>query len=251
MTEAPASPPRYCVVLQHVPHETLGRLAICLDQAGVAQRVVPLYMKLMHEMYWEWDQVAGLVVLGGPMNVDEISQYPFLERELTWIRAAVVRDLPVLGICLGAQLLAKSLDARVFPNPVKEIGWYDLELTLPANNSLFGGLTGRHKVFQWHGDTYELPAGAVQLARSEQCEQQAFRYGTRAYGLQFHVEVTAEMVEDWLNEPANQRELRRLNYIDPVQIRRQMQTAISDMEFFGRHILSRFSEMCRQKSLER
>jgi GMP synthase (glutamine-hydrolysing) len=233
-------------VLQHVPHETPGSLEGYLDQAGVARRAVPLFAEPLPERPWSWDEVAGLVVLGGPMNVDEVAKYPFLGQELTWIREALARDLPVLGICLGAQLLAKSLGARVVPNQEKEIGWYEVELTAPTDDPLFGGLTGRHTVFQWHGDTFALPAGAVQLARSPLCEQQAFRYGTKAYGLQFHVEVTAEMVDRWLNEPENQRELSGLETIDPALIRSRLPIALAEMQILGRPVLSRFAAMCRQ-----
>ncbi|OHB81602.1 MAG: hypothetical protein A2W31_17680 [Planctomycetes bacterium RBG_16_64_10] len=192
-------------VLQHVPHETLGSLEDFFQEADVAWRQVPLFSQASHGLPWDWEEVAALVVLGGPMNVDQVSEYPFLQREVSWIREAVARGVPVLGICLGAQLLAKSLGARVSSNPIKEIGWYDVELVAPPDDLLFGGLAGRYTVFQWHGDTFDLPAGTVQLARSERCEQQAFRYGTKAYGLQFHVEVTAQMVEEWLDEEVFER----------------------------------------------
>lgn len=233
-------------VLQHVPHETLGSLEDHFRDAGVAWREVALFSRQSVEMPWAWDQVAGLVVLGGPMNVDQVSEYPFLGREVSWLQEAVRRELPVLGICLGSQLLAKSLGARVYPNRIKEIGWYGLELTAPADDPLFGTLSRRQTVFQWHGDTFDLPAGAVQLARSELCEQQAFRYGPRAYGLQFHVEVTARIVDEWLDEAENRRELSGLEYIDPADIRRRLPVAIAEMEVLGRHVLSQFARMCRK-----
>ena len=123
--------------LQHVPHETLGSLETHLSDAGVAWHEVKLFSGKTVDLPWNWDQVAGLVILGGPMNVNEVPEYPFLRQELTWIQEAMHRELPVLGICLGAQLMARALGAEVFPNRTKEIAWYDIELLQPEDNSLF------------------------------------------------------------------------------------------------------------------
>ena len=117
------------------------------------------------------------------------------------LSSRLAMDLPVLGICLGSQLLAKTLGARVYPNHVKEIGWYPVELTPAAADDPLFAQSGTRTMFQWHGDTFDLPSGAVHLARSPACENQAFRYGRRAYGLQFHIEMTAAMIDDWLSVP--------------------------------------------------
>ena len=117
------------------------------------------------------------------------------------------RRLPLLGICLGAQLLAKALGASVYRNPVKEIGFRNVELTAAAGGDrLFGGRGPAETVFLWHADTFDLPRGAVRLARGEQCPEQAFRYGESAYGVQFHVEMTPELLEAWLREPGFERD---------------------------------------------
>ena len=188
------------------------------------------------------------------MNVDEVETYPFLAEEVQRLERAVEARLPVLGVCLGAQLLAKALGARVYPNKTKEIGWYEVEL-LPGvkDDPLFGGIAkpqaeakSKVTVFQWHGDTFDLPPGAVRLARSEQCENQAFRYGRAAYGLQFHLEVTAEIIESWLCEGGNCGELAGLSYIDPAEIRRETPDKLSGMERLGRVVFDRFVEMCKK-----
>jgi GMP synthase (glutamine-hydrolysing) len=233
-------------VLQHVPHESLGQLARLFTAAGVAWHTVELFDHTPRAL--PWDRLAGLVILGGPMNVDEHDAYPFLRREQEWIRQSLQRDLPVLGICLGAQLLARALGARVFPNAVKEIGWYDVEIVAPPDDPLFSGLQGRRTVFQWHGDTFDLPAGAVPIARGDQCIQQAFRYGGKAYGLQFHVEVTADMVACWLDEPHNRQELAAAEYLDGRHVRHLLPTAIREVESLGRHVLSRFVGLCRSQA---
>jgi GMP synthase (glutamine-hydrolysing) len=127
------------------------------------------------------------------------------------------RNLPVLGICLGAQLIAKTLGADVYPNKHKEIGWYDLHSTTEAGRaSILKSLGQTEKVFQWHGDTFDIPTGAVHLAASPLCLNQAFRYGDKVYGLQFHLEVDEPMIVRWLKVPENRHEIARLHGdIDP------------------------------------
>jgi GMP synthase (glutamine-hydrolysing) len=233
-------------VLRHVPHEGLGTLETFLTEGGLEAHHVELYRPSLKPP--DLKAASALIVMGGPMNVDEVDQYPFLGVEVGWIRQAVTANLPVLGICLGAQLLAKSLGARVYPNGVKEIGWYQLELTPPsADDRLFAGLGPTATVFQWHGDTFDLPPGAVHLGRTRLCQHQAFRYGPSAYGLQFHVEMTPEMIDCWLDEPGNGCELAGLDYIDPRAIRAQTPQFLPAMQKLGQRVLRRFVEMCKEK----
>lgn len=183
------------VVVEHVAWEHLGEWTRALEARGVAARRLRLHAG---------DSLpppAGLdavVVLGGPMNVYDEDNYPFLSREDAFIRETVRLGVPYLGVCLGAQLLAKALDARVYANRVKEIGYYALELTVEGQHDpLLAGLSSPFAAFQWHEDTFDLPQGAALLATSPSCAHQAFRYGRNAYGLQFHLEAGPEMVGDW------------------------------------------------------
>jgi len=235
------------LVLRHVPHETLGTLQEHLAEAGLPWHYVDLYQQVPAAL--DLDAAAGLIVLGGPMNVDEVQQYPFLKPECEWIRAAIERQLPTLGICLGAQLIAKALGARVFPNGIKEIGWYQLQLTpAAADDGLFSGSRSHETVFQWHGDTFDLPRGAIHLAESRLCRHQAFRYGASAYGLQFHIEMTPDMIEQWLDVAENRSELATLDYIDPEAIRQQTAEHFPAMEVLGQRILPRFVALCAARA---
>lgn len=190
-------------------------------------------------------EAAALIVMGGSMSVYEVEQYPFLAAEVNWIQQAVEQQLPVLGICLGAQLLAKAMGAKVYPNRIKEIGWYPLEiLPTTAEDPLFADCQSTETVFQWHGDTFDLPPGAVLLAESALCKQQAYRVGPCAWGLQFHIEMTPDMVDSWLGEPGNCGELAQLDDIDPAAIRAATPHEFSKMQQFGRRVLSRFATTC-------
>ena len=151
-----------------------------------------------------------LVVIGGPMGVYEMDRYPQLMIASRIIREAINRDMRVIGICLGSQMVAYCLGAKVYPGPEKEIGWCHIELTGDglkdplmrrlAIHPRVGDFWRRFKVFQWHGDTFDLPLGAVLLARSEQYRNQAFRYGDNIYGFQFHIEVTKDMLFEWFKD---------------------------------------------------
>ncbi|MBX3411075.1 MAG: gamma-glutamyl-gamma-aminobutyrate hydrolase family protein [Pirellulales bacterium] len=234
---------RPVLVFRHTAEESLGVAELALRQAGL----VYSYLDLSRESLRAFDpqQLAGLIVLGGAMNTDETEQHPFLLPEMDWIRAAVDHQVPVLGICLGAQLLARSLGARVDRNPVKEIGWYDLAPTAEAaGDPLFAHFAPRERVFQWHGDTFELPDGAVQLCRGESCVQQAFRYGETAYGVQFHAEVTHEIIEHWLSEPAGRQELAELDYIDPARIRAETPARLPAMHQLAEKLFGCFAALC-------
>jgi GMP synthase-like glutamine amidotransferase len=231
------------LVLQHVPHENMASLETHFERAGLAWQYVELFRQVPPRL--DLAQAAGLVVLGGPMNVDEVDKFPFLAREVEWIRQAVAAGLPLLGICLGAQLLAKAMGARVYPNAVKEIGWYEIELQPAASDDLlFAGSAARQTVFQWHGDTFDLPPGAVHLALSRQCRQQAFRCGRAAWGLQFHIEMTPALVAAWLAEAENCRELAGLDYIDPQAIAAETPQKMPAMQALGDRVLPRFVSLC-------
>jgi GMP synthase-like glutamine amidotransferase len=145
------------------------------------------------------------VVMGGPMGVGDESTYDWLAPEKAFIREAIGAGKTVVGVCLGAQLIAEVLGARVYRGPEKEIGWMPIQLTLGGRDSaVFGHLPPSIEVFHWHGDTFDLPAGATHLARSAVCEHQAFLWGERVLALQFHLESTPESVAAICRECADE-----------------------------------------------
>ena len=207
------------MVLQHVSFELLGTLHPLLKSAGFRIKYVN-FSRNPHSKP-NLKHYNALIVLGGPMNLDEIEQYPHLLVELEVIRAALDKGIPILGICLGAQLVAKALGGEVMKNPQKEIGWYDVSLTNAGKQDLlFSVLAEKEKIFQWHGDTFTLPEQAVLLGSSATCTNQAFRYRDNVYGLQFHLEADLDSIERWLSVPIHLEELASVTaYIDPEQIR--------------------------------
>lgn len=173
---------------QHVPFEGLGSIADWIRRGRHTLGVTRFHRE---EPLPAVADVDLLVVMGGPMNVREESKYPWLTREKRFIGAVIAAGREVLGVCLGAQLVADVLGARVYASGEKEIGWFAIETTEAAPASrLFGRFPQRLEVFHWHGDTFDIPSGALHVARSEGCSHQAFAYGERVIGLQFHLEMT-------------------------------------------------------------
>lgn len=211
---------RRLLVFQHVPHEILGTLDPLLRDHGFRIRYVNFGRH--PDAVPDLDRYHGLIVLGGPMNCDQVARHRHLATEVAAIQTAVRDGKPVLGICLGSQLLARALGAPVNRHHTKEIGWYDVRPTDEGlRDPLFQHFAASEKIFQWHGDTFDIPHGAVHLATSDACAHQAFRFGHNAYGLQFHLEVDEPMIHRWLQAPANQRELAELTgVIDPAVIAR-------------------------------
>lgn len=201
------------LIFRHVPLEPAGRICDSLDERGIEWRYVDLWRSFDHLL--PVDQAQALVSMGGPMSVND--PLPWLRQEEQYLTRAICGGVPVLGICLGAQLLAKCLGAQVKPMPGKEIGWYPVRLREPAmEDPLFRGLQREETVFHWHGETFGLPAGAEWLVESDLCGNQAFRHGSNLYGLQFHPEVTPEMIDLWCREDANCGDLREAEGpIDP------------------------------------
>ena len=182
------------LAIQHVPWEGPHRI---LDACGALH--VHTVKPLAGQPLPPHEEVAGAVVMGGPMNVDEVERFPALAAEREWLAEAVRRELPLLGICLGAQLLARALGAEVRAGEGPEIGFAPVEVSDPADPVL-GGLAPSTDVLHWHGDVFDLPAGAQSLASSARTEHQAFRLGN-AWGALFHPEADLALVEAWLAVP--------------------------------------------------
>lgn len=172
--------------LQHVPFEGLGSIAPWLQNAGYEISCTQLFNT---EELPEIADIDLLIVMGGPMSVNDGLEYPWLAAEKQFIKNAVEAEIPVLGICLGAQLIASSMGGKVSQNSVKEIGWFPVKAVQPKRSFVFQ-FPEETSVFHWHGETFNLPNGAIQIARSEGCENQAFQIGNNIIGLQFHLETT-------------------------------------------------------------
>ncbi len=191
-------PTRSVWVVQHVPTEGPGLFGPWLADDGIPLRILRPFAgeTLPHTV----TDCRGLLVMGGPMNVDETPRYPWLREEVSLLERAITARVPTVGMCLGAQLLAKTLGARVWHGPQPEVGWCDVEGTQASRQDpVFAAFPPRYTVFQWHGDAFELPKDAVHLAQSTRYPHQAFRYGENVYALQYHLEVTPAIIEAWLS----------------------------------------------------
>jgi len=228
------------LVLQHVAHELLGTLNPLLKQSGFRIRYVNFGRH--PDAQPSLDGYGGMVILGGPMSANDTHQLSHLTTEMKLIEEAMRRGLPVLGICLGAQLIAKTLGAEVYPNNEKEIGWYDVSPTDEAENDpLLAKFQRIEKIFQWHGDTFDIPNSAVHLALSSLCANQAFRYGANVYGLQFHLEVDEPMIHRWLRVAENKKELAALGgKIDPQRIHQETTDHIRRLQQLSERVFGEF-----------
>lgn len=188
------------LVFRHVPHEDLGTLRPFLDSRKVLIEYCDLFK---HSAVPENPSSYSLVIsMGGPMNVDETERYPFLGGERLFLRKAIDSGTSVLGVCLGSQMIARALGARIYKGNQKEIGWFPIQLTDSCLSDPVFGQTKERKpyVFHWHGDTFDIPKGAVRLASSHLYSNQAFRYNRNVYGFQFHIEMTPGMIALWADQ---------------------------------------------------
>ena len=183
-------------VIRHLAFEDLGSFAPVLQAHGYQVN----YFEAGYDDLSMVDALSDslLIVLGGPISVNDAAMFSFIDDEINLLKQRIAADKPTLGICLGAQLIARALGAQVYSAGVKEVGWYDIHLTAAGEQSPLRYLDAKHCcMLHWHGETFDLPAGAALLASSERCQHQAFSYGKNILALQFHPEITQRGMEKW------------------------------------------------------
>lgn len=227
---------------QHVPYETLGCIRDWAKEYGHHVTCTQFFdeysLPRLEDIDW-------LIVLGGPMGIYEEDKYPWLVDEKNFIKRAIDNQKVVIGICLGAQIIAELLGSRVYPNKEKEIGFFPVYFSQEAEtNDIFRLIPKEVEVFHWHGDTFDLPEGAIHLAKSEACKNQAFIYGNRIVGLQFHFEITREIIDDLINY--NRYEIVDSRFVQSItEIRSNMFMTI-ELNVFMKCILERLEQFSLQ-----
>ena len=182
--------------IKHVDVEGPGTIEEYFEKRGYALKTVELDKG--DPLPRDFFNIKAVVCMGGPMNVYEEDRYPFLKDEDFFLKRAIKEEIPFLGVCLGSQLIVKAYGAKVTKSPAKEVGWFKVRLENEGKKDpLFEGLDGEIDVFHWHEDMFEVPSSAKRLATADGCPNQAVKIGKRAYGLQFHVEVTELIITDW------------------------------------------------------
>src|SRR5437867_731615 len=230
------------LVLRHTQAEGLGLLANALRTLGVHHRVLELPRG--EPAPRDLRGVGGLIVLGGPMGVYEAERHPFLAAESTLIERMLTAGRPILGICLGTQLIAQVLGARVYPGERREVGWAAVTLTEDGKDDpLFAGGSPTLTVFHMHGDTYELPPDARNLARSALYEQQAFRWGDLVYGFQFHLEFTEAMIGRLVSEPESRAYIAQAG-VDPQALLAQSGAQVRQLAGVAQRVFDSFFSQC-------
>jgi GMP synthase (glutamine-hydrolysing) len=229
-------------VLQHTACETLGTIADALEAEALAWQYVRVFEG--KPVPGEIGDAGGLIVMGGPMGVYEQERYPHFKDELRLIESVLKAGKPVLGVCLGSQLLAAALGARVTKGPRKEIGWYPVRLSEAASEDrLWSGTPREFMALHWHGDVFDLPAGAINLASSELTAHQAFRYGKSAYGLLFHLEMAEDMIGEMAAEFAD--ELREAGG-EAARLEAQSAVNCGKLQAIGETIFSRWARLVHE-----
>lgn len=231
--------PKTVLVLQHVEPESPGRIERALESVGAGLVIVRIF---------KGDPVPaaigdndGLLIMGGPMSVYEQDRYPHLKAEIHLLQQAVEKRRPVLGTCLGSQLLAAALGAKVYPGKQKEIGWFPVHLSPDAGtDKLWTGLPKSFTGFHWHGDVFDLPDGAVSLASSDLTAHQAFRFGQNAYGFLFHMEVTATMIREWVR--SFEGEMKQAG-ISEEPVTAGIETYLRELHSVGDTVYRRWAEL--------
>jgi GMP synthase (glutamine-hydrolysing) len=229
---------RPVVCVRNDRDDTLGITTAVLGEAGV-----PLLRLDAFEAEVRWpalEEMGGLIIFGGEMNADEVDRHPYLLTQRDLMRRAVDAGMPVLGICLGAQMLARAFDARVYRAPVREVGFKRVRVTeLGEGDPLLSAFQTGDRVFQWHEDTFDLPAGADLLAAGDDVPNQAFRLGRNAWGVQFHFEVDAAGVEGWLRaaEPTLSRVWKRT----ATEVREELRLYLDAQQQRSRALLAAFA----------
>jgi len=234
---------RPVLVFQHIGCETPGIFLDLLREQSLPVETVKLFEG--DRPPDDLSRFSGLLVMGGPMSVNDEADYPWLKAEDRILKEALALDVPTLGICLGSQLIAKAAGGAVRRGPRKEIGWYPVRLTAAARHDrLFRESPETIEVFQWHGEYFDTPPGAVNLASSDLYSCQAFSIGQNVYGLLFHLEVTERMVRDWVTSFRDELD-RVKEYIRPEAILERLPQRIDELNRHARRLFARFCESLR------